>query len=206
LSKRYLISCATAEELSTSIEQNKLPCALFITGVGMVATAAKLSQHLALHRYDLVIHVGIAGAIDKSIDLGTIVKVNNAILPELGADDDGNFLNISDLKLSNYAQNSYRNLTQIFDTIESKSVWCVNKVHGNEANIEATLQAFDAEIETMESGGVAHVCQLYNQPFIEVRAISNYVTKRDKSKWDMGLAINNLNAFVMHEITKLINE
>lgn len=32
---------------------------------------------------------------------------------------------------------------------------------------------------------------------IQIRAISNYVEKRDKSKWNMPLAINNLNEFLI---------
>ena len=36
--------------------------------------------------------------------------------------------------------------------------------------------------------------------YTQIRAISNYVEKRDKSKWNMPLAIKNLNDFLINFI------
>ena len=43
--------------------------------------------------------------------------------------------------------------------------------------------------ESMEGAAAAHVCALYELPFIEVRAASNMVEDRDRSRWRVGPAV-----------------
>jgi futalosine hydrolase len=42
-------------------------------------------------------------------------------------------------------------------------------------------------------------------PFIQLRSISNYIGERDKTKWKMKEAIENLNAELLKLITGLTN-
>ncbi|CAN5535573.1 futalosine hydrolase [soil metagenome] len=44
-------------------------------------------------------------------------------------------------------------------------------------------QRFGAICESMEGAALAHVCELYGVPFLEVRGISNAVEDRDLSRW-----------------------
>ena len=37
----------------------------------------------------------------------------------------------------------------------------------------------------MEGAAAAHVCALYGVPFLELRAMSNRVEKRDREQWDL---------------------
>ncbi|MCP3176091.1 futalosine hydrolase [Desulfuromonas sp. KJ2020] len=39
--------------------------------------------------------------------------------------------------------------------------------------------------ENMEGAAIAHVCQLHDTPFLEVRGISNLTEDRDFSRWDL---------------------
>jgi futalosine hydrolase len=41
-----------------------------------------------------------------------------------------------------------------------------------------------------------------NIPFIQLRAISNYIAERNKKKWDMKTSISNLN----HALLKLLTD
>jgi futalosine hydrolase len=52
--------------------------------------------------------------------------------------------------------------------------------------------AFSPVMEAMEGAACAHVAALYDIPIIEVRAASNYVGEKDKSKWDIQLAAKQL--------------
>ena len=52
---------------------------------------------------------------------------------------------------------------------------------------------FDAQIESMEGAAFLMAASEMKCYSIQVRAISNYVEKRDKSKWEIPLAIENLN-------------
>ncbi|MCK4768359.1 MAG: futalosine hydrolase [Desulfobacula sp.] len=52
--------------------------------------------------------------------------------------------------------------------------------------------AFSPVMEAMEGAACAHIAILYNIPMIEVRSASNFVGERDKSKWDIDLAVKQL--------------
>ena len=54
----------------------------------------------------------------------------------------------------------------------------------------------------MEGAALHYVCLQEKVPFIQLRAISNYVGERDKSKWKMQEAITNLH----NELLKLLNQ
>ena len=44
---------------------------------------------------------------------------------------------------------------------------------------------FNALCESMEGAAAAHICKLYNVPFLEVRGISNLVEDRQLARWDI---------------------
>jgi len=52
----------------------------------------------------------------------------------------------------------------------------------------------------MEGAAFFAGCERANGDFIQIRTVSNYVEKRDKSKWEMPLAIKNLNDFLINFI------
>ena len=76
----------------------------------------------------------------------------------------------------------------------------VNTVHGNKNSIQSTVNLFNPDIETMEGAAFFKVCNYFNVPCMQIRSISNRVEKRNKSNWDIDLAIANLNM----EVEKII--
>ena len=52
----------------------------------------------------------------------------------------------------------------------------------------------------MEGAACFMVCEKFNIPCMQIRAISNKVEKRNKTIWDMPLAIKNLNTKVQQII------
>jgi futalosine hydrolase len=46
----------------------------------------------------------------------------------------------------------------------------------------------------MEGAALHYVCLKEKIPFLQVRAISNYITRRDRNAWRMAEAIASLNA------------
>ena len=76
----------------------------------------------------------------------------------------------------------------------------VNTVHGNEKSIKNIVRRLNPDIENMEGAAVFKVCETFNIPCIQIRAISNYVEKRNKESWNIPLAIQNLNI----EVEKII--
>ncbi|MFZ1371603.1 MAG: futalosine hydrolase, partial [Ferruginibacter sp.] len=63
------------------------------------------------------------------------------------------------------------------------------------------IKQFKPGIETMEGAALHYVCLQENIPFLQIRSISNYVGERDKIKWKLKEAIENLNT----DLIKLIN-
>lgn len=200
---KLLIVAATKEEIYPSIrllEEMQIP--YLITGVGMTATAYALGKYLALHEVDLVINVGIAGSFDKSIPLGEVITITKDTFSELGAEDDKTFTSIENL---GFGQATYRstNSSEILLSLKEYEGITVNTVHGNEGSIKKLQELFPTvAIESMEGASVFYVCSKENTNSLQVRAISNYVEKRDKSTWNIPLAVKNLNLWLENFIDK----
>jgi len=73
----------------------------------------------------------------------------------------------------------------------------VNTVHGNDVSIEKVKQLYHPVVESMEGAAFFAACTGTKGNSVQIRAISNYVEKRDKEKWQMPLAIKNLNDFLI---------
>ena len=180
---------------------------LLITGVGMVATAFALGRHLAANKYDLVINLGIAGSFDRSIALGDVVEITEDTFAELGAEDDLNFLPIAEMGFGDatfHPSKKLADLYNLFNTFDLKQATAitVNTVHGNEASIKKVAERLNPQVESMEGAAFFYACKQMEVPCLQIRAVSNYVEKRNRDNWNIGLAIKNLNTFAV-EFLKL---
>jgi len=165
-----------------------------ITGVGMVATAFALGKHLSTNQHDLVINLGIAGSFDRNIELGEVVEVIEDTFAELGAEDDEAFLPLNEMGFGEVtfipSRHPFLNIRQV------KGI-TVNKVHGNEASIQKMVNTLNPQVESMEGAAVFYACKQFNLPCVQIRAVSNYVEKRNREAWKIGLAVKNLNTFAV---------
>jgi len=76
-------------------------------------------------------------------------------------------------------------------------------VHGNEASIRKISNRINAEIESMEGAAFFYACREAGLPCMQIRAVSNYVEKRDRDSWQIGLAIKNLDKFAAEFLKEL---
>jgi futalosine hydrolase len=184
---------------------------VLITGVGMVSTAFWAGYFLAKNEYDLILNAGVAGAFDRSLALGEVVRVNSDSFPEMGAEDGEAFLSLMDLELiedDDYdlsggvmSVHGYEELRSIGALREVAAI-TVNTVHGNEESIERMAERADAQIESMEGAAVIFAAMCAKVDVICLRSISNYVERRNKDNWRLQEAVNNLN----ETLTALLNE
>ena len=173
---------------------------ILITGVGMVATAFALGRHRVGNSYDLLLNLGIAGSFEPSIPLGEIIEVQEDTMAELGAEDGKDFLTIDQLGFGEgkfYPSTGLSNLYNLFNNfhLRKANAVTVNTVHGDETSIAATAKRLNPQIESMEGAAFFYACKQLNLPCIQIRAVSNYVEKRNRDAWQIGLAIKNLNNF-----------
>jgi len=175
---------------------------LLITGVGMVATAFALGKHLQANKYDLAINLGIAGSFDRTIELGEIVEITQDTFAELGAEDGDAFLPIEQLGFGAgtfYPGGRLADLYHLFNNFNFKQVSAitVNTVHGDEISIKKVTQQLNPQVESMEGAAFFYACKQMNIPCLQIRAVSNYVKKRNRNNWQIGPAIKNLNTFAI---------
>ena len=185
---------------------------LLITGVGMVATAFALGKELAINQYDLAINLGIAGSFDRSIELGEVVEVTYDSLSELGAEDADSFLPISLMGLGESAFTATETIANIFSGEKSASPYTnlkqtrsitVNTVHGDDESINKVLKRLNPQIESMEGAAFFYACTQAGVPCIQIRAVSNYVEKRNRDNWQIGLAVKKLDSFAVELLNRL---
>lgn len=171
---------------------------VLITGVGMVNTAYYMGRH-SHHLFDYVINLGIAGSFNRNIKIGEVVNVKYDLLSEMGAEDGEQFIPYQNLNLGGTNQfESHGDVSfKPLQDIKNVKSLTVNKIHGNTATINLVENLFQPDIESMEGAAFFRSCEKLSGVSIQLRAISNYVEKRDKSKWNIPLAIENLNNFAI---------
>jgi len=199
--------CSISDFEDSTCQLPTVNCQLLVTGVGMVTTAFVLGKHLAANQYDLVLNLGIAGSFDRSIALGEIVEISEDTFAELGAEDDNAFLPIEDMGFGEatfYPSTKLADLYNLFNNFNFKNVSAitVNTVHGNDVSIKKVTERLNPQLESMEGAAVFYACREMGVPCMQIRAVSNYVEKRNRANWNIGLAIKNLNTFAI-EFLKL---
>lgn len=186
-------------------------CNVLITSVGMVATAYSLAKHLQTKKYDFVLQVGVCGSFNRDIPLGEVVFVTSDQYADLGAEDHDKYLDIFEMGLAKRDEFPYTDgklvtpLLPVHKHISLRHVdgLTVNTVSGNEQTIKRLTERYGCATESMEGAAFHEVCLREHVPFAQVRAISNYVTPRDKSQWKMKDAIINLNNWLIDFVNKL---
>ncbi len=201
--KPDLKAYALSEDASLSI---------LVTGVGMTNTALYFGQAVVANHYDFAIHAGVAGAFNRSLAPGEVVEIVSDQYGDLGVEEaDGSFTDMHTLNLipPNIFPFTNGKLINLYpasaENIKKIAGLTVNKVHGFPPRIDKIYDTYKADVETMESAAFFQTCLLAGIPFLELRAISNYVEKRNRANWQMDSAINNLNHALIEVFKDLIN-
>ena len=191
---KILIVAATEVEISElrSVATDSHKLEFLVTGPGMVSTTYELTRFLRENKFDLAVNCGLAGSFVRTIKIGEVVEVNTDTLSELGAEDDEQFLSLAEIGLE--GRNDFQSSARTNSNHDFKKVKgiTVNTVHGNMASIEKVIKKYKPEIESMEGAAFFYVCEKENIPSIQLRAISNYVERRNKDNWNIPLALQNL--------------
>ena len=180
---------------------------VLVTGAGMVPTAFGMARQFNNHTYDLAINLGIAGSFDRNFNLGDVVEITEDTFSELGAQDDETFINIDTLGFGKSVFTPTTSLNEVYPSFYLKKARAitVNTVHGHEPSIQKIQQRLNPQLESMEGAAFFYACRQVNVPCMQIRAVSNYVEKRNREAWNIGLAIKNLNTFAVDLVGQIIN-
>jgi futalosine hydrolase len=208
-----LLAAATANEIAPFITYyrnggNKQDIDILITGIGLTAAAYSLTKQINIKRPGLIIQAGIAGCFDKNLSLGSVVVITQDTIADQGVIENKQLKTMFDLRLiksgpapfkKNWLVNSNKELIRQTGLKAVKAV-SVNQVTTYREMAEFYQQKFKPVVETMEGAALHYVCGMEKIPFLQIRALSNYIGERDKKKWNIKEAINNLNAAVINII------
>lgn len=197
---KILIVAATEKEITPflkKIQSLKIKPDILITGVGMVATAFQLAKVFSEKKYDAAINIGICGSFNKSIEIGEVVNITEDIFSEFGAEDGDDFLKLPDMKLADKKDMflipvKKFTLSVLKEFRKVKGI-TVNTVHGNKKSISKVISLYQPDVESMEGAAFFYACNQFNIPALQLRAVSNYVERRNTKNWNIALAVKNIN-------------
>lgn len=197
---KLLIVAATKQEVEPLFKEGlelTIKPDILITGVGMVATTFHLTKALSAKKYDGAINLGICGSFNRSIKMGEVVNITEDVFSELGAEDGDDFLPLNDIKIAEREDVFLHAKKEVdfagIEGIKKVKGITVNTVHGNEQSIAKVVSRFHSDVESMEGAAFFYACNQFNIPALQLRAVSNYVEKRNTADWNIPLAIKNLN-------------
>jgi futalosine hydrolase len=201
-----LLCAATPFEIQPAIDfiesENNGKVEVLITGVGSMQTAYHLSRHIQ-NKPGLVIQAGIAGCFEEMSGV-KLVAIERDAPADLGVTENGKFNSVFEMGLSDpesfpftngWLVNPHAVLKEL--DLEPVTGITVNEVTTDAAKI-ANYRSMGAHVESMEGAALHYIALMENIPFLQLRAVSNFIGERDKTKWKIKEAIAALN-------TKLIS-
>src|SRR3569832_193381 len=124
----------------------------------------------------------------------------------MGAEDGDNFLSMEELKLEAITSITNRHqgeISSVLELLPKVNAITVNKVHGNEKSIKTTFDRFHPMVESMEGAAFMFACEQEQIPYVQIRAVSNRVEKRNREQWNIPLAIETLNKKIMEFLDQI---
>jgi futalosine hydrolase len=180
----------------------KCEISLLVTGVGSIATSWAMTKWLSVNpKPELVINAGIAGSYREDIKIGDVVVPVSDCFADAGIETRSGFETLAEAGFEDPDRFPFRAGKIIADnkfiSLAIKSLKpviaiTVNSVTGSQPTIDKLLKKFNPDIETMEGATFFYICTRGNLPFLALRSISNRVEPRDKNKWNIPLALDQL--------------
>lgn len=187
---------------------HRIRTVIVVSGYDRVNAAHALTCLLMAASPRLVLQVGVAGAFPAAgLDRGDVVLATEEIYGDTGVLTPAGWEPAASfgLPLARVGETEYWNafpldpgLVQRAAEVIAAASWSapaprvragpcvtVSQVTGVRVEGERLAARWAALAESMEGAAAAHVCALYSVPFLEVRAVSNLVTDRDREEWDV---------------------
>ena len=199
----------------TSYKYGNMTIDILVTGIGTVFMSYHLTRIFGSVNYDLAINIGIAGSFDYFLEQGFVVNVVQDQFADLGVEEKGDFYTLGEKEMMD--ENSFPFTEEIlrsignFEIEEVESLIpvkaiTVNTLHGSIESIKRIKEKFNPEIETMDGAAFFFVCLNDKIPFLQIRAISNFVEIRKIENWNIPLALSNLTSSVIAILDELRND
>jgi futalosine hydrolase len=201
------------DESGTYVSSGGCRFELLITGIGPVATAWSMTRWLTLKpKPDLVINAGIAGSFRDEIGPGKVVIPVTDLFADAGVEGSDGFMTLYEAGIEKPDKYPFiggrlisdnRFTDQATQILKPVNAITVNTSTGSPASKSRLNDKFNPDIETMEGAAFFYICSMERVPSLALRSISNMTGSRDKKRWDIPLAIENLTIGLRAVITKI---
>ena len=167
-----------------------------ICGVGLSAAAYNTAKIIARYKPDWLIMAGIAGAYTHStFTIGDVMLVESECEADLGFFTPTGFTHLADLSIDM----EFTAVKQLLcPHIPTGHILPVAKSNSMNAAMAPFISNAGIDIENMEGAAFFQVCLAENQPFLQVRSVSNMV-KIGEDNWDFADSIRKLTEG-LHEV------
>ncbi|HEX4850546.1 MAG TPA: futalosine hydrolase, partial [Puia sp.] len=197
------------DQLLSNKSKHKNQVSMAVTGVGLLSTTYSLMRIINKGRPDLILQAGIAGCFHKDQE-GSVVVIREEIIADQGVLENNQFRDIFDLGLAQKNEmpfsngrlpNPYQKLLK-YTGLAAVTGISINEISTDTERIGLYQQSFNPFVESMEGAALHYVCIEERIPFLQMRAISNFIGERNKEKWQMKTAFKALH----HELEMLIDK
>lgn len=173
-----------------------------ILGVGHFQSIYHITKALSTGRYNFVLCAGIAGAYNRAVDLGTVYVAESFQFADCTMEDKyGNKTSIVgsqflDGDVYPFHKNKIvspvaRELAEMLD-LETAGINTLNRTSSQSWQVSEMQEFYPADLETMESAGIAYACAMEHVPYAEIRSVSNHTIPKKEGKWDIPLAVREI--------------
>jgi futalosine hydrolase len=175
----------------------------FTCGVGPVAAAATVTRLLTTGSgYRSVVNAGIAGGFRGRVELGDIALADVSTYADLGARTDTGHLSLREMGIAQdsslalgFDERALARLAATTRRIVTGELLTLSCMTGTESDADELASRFPCAIaEAMEGFGVLSAAR--DEPGVsfvtELRSISNYIERRDRTTWNIPLAFDAL--------------
>ncbi len=213
---QFLLCAATELEVEATknfIEQHvslKKKVDVLVTGVGLTAATYSLTKAIAINKPQFVLQAGICGSLDAFLKPLDLVVIEKEMIGDLGVMEKGRFTSLFDLEFMKKNEEPWEkgqlsnNLSLLRKTnLNIVDAVTVNEITTNKERISFYRDVLKANIETMEGAALHYVCLMEKIPFLQLRAVSNYVGEREKNKWTVRESIALLNMELQRMLLKI---
>lgn len=209
----WLRARATYEQ-ENILQFSSVEVEVLFTGVGLAASAYTLGKRFAAGPLpDMAIQAGIAGAIDRQLELGGVYQVTAECFGDSGAEAaDGSWLSLGDLGFHPGPPHDKDELLQLLDPAQttpfpSVAGLTVAQTTGTETGLQRLKQRWPAaQVETMEGAPFFRACLEANLNPVSLRSISNYVEARNRENWKLRDSIEALNDGLQQLLTPFLSQ
>jgi futalosine hydrolase len=226
LELRLLILGTGAREVATDLpltvykgKVGKTVVIISLTGIGKVNAAASISALIARYKPGLLINTGCAGAyMGSGLAVGDLALASVEIFGDEGVltPEGWDSFDLMDIPLLERDGKRYFNIFPLSPQATEKAVRLgesvgqplmagpfvtVSTCSGTSARGDELAGRFGGAIcENMEGAAAAQVALMYGVECLEIRGVSNLVEDRDLSRWNIRLAVERAQQFVLKYI------